>query len=131
MTSVYAVKYWSKATGLDPFYGQLLENHFDAGIQAVSRGVVHDHFAQKYCYGLLFIGEDKIVYRCRLTLKKFVDVRFVEASAAAKSSAARFSYPAVPGSTLRSELLHPVPGEPYGPGPNQLDKGSWGASFDS
>ena len=58
-----AIKHWSDAIALDPFYQELLRNRFDPNLPGVGRGVIHDHFGQKFCYGLFFVGADKIVYR--------------------------------------------------------------------
>ena len=58
-----ATKHWSNAVRLDPFYQVLLENRFDPKLPGIGRGVIHDHFGQKYCFGLLFVSADKIVYR--------------------------------------------------------------------
>lgn len=58
-----AIKYWTRAVDLDPFYQEFLRDRFDAKLPGISRGLIHDHFGQKFCFGFLFICPDKIVYR--------------------------------------------------------------------
>jgi tetratricopeptide (TPR) repeat protein len=58
-----ATKYWSRAVALDPFYQEFLRDRFDAKVPGISRGLIHDHFGQKFCYGFLFMSSDKISYR--------------------------------------------------------------------
>jgi tetratricopeptide (TPR) repeat protein len=58
-----AIKHWSEAVVLDPFYQEFLRDRFDHKIPGIARGLIHDHFAQKFCFGFLFVGPDKIAYR--------------------------------------------------------------------
>ena len=58
-----AIKYWSQAVILDPFYQEFLRYRFDKDVPGVTRGLIHDHFGQKFCFGFLFIGPEKISFR--------------------------------------------------------------------
>jgi tetratricopeptide (TPR) repeat protein len=58
-----AGKHWARAVALDPFYQEFLRDRFDAKIMGISRGLIHDHFGQKFCFGFLFICPEKIQYR--------------------------------------------------------------------
>lgn len=58
-----AIEHWSRAVRLDPLYREFLKNRFDARLPGVSRGVIHDHFGNKFCFGLFYVTRDKIVYR--------------------------------------------------------------------
>jgi tetratricopeptide (TPR) repeat protein len=58
-----AIKYWSQAVTLDPFYQEFLRDRFDLKVPGISRGLIHDHFGQKFCFGFLFVAPDKISYR--------------------------------------------------------------------
>jgi tetratricopeptide (TPR) repeat protein len=58
-----AIKHWSRAVAIDPFYQEFLKDRFDAKVPGISRAVIHDHFGQKFCYGFLFVSPDKISYR--------------------------------------------------------------------
>ncbi|MBI4467661.1 MAG: tetratricopeptide repeat protein [Acidobacteria bacterium] len=58
-----AIKHWGRAVELDPFYQEFLRDRFDKGVSGIARGLIHDHFGQKFCYGFFFITPEKVVYR--------------------------------------------------------------------
>lgn len=58
-----AIKHWSRAVALDPFYQEFLRDRFDAKVPGITRGLIHDHFGQKFCFGFLFVSADKLSYR--------------------------------------------------------------------
>ena len=65
-----AINYWSEAVTLDLFYQELLADRFDPNLPGIGRGVMHDHIGGSYCYGLFFVGHDKISYRSLWGLPK-------------------------------------------------------------
>lgn len=58
-----ASQHWLKAVELDPFYREFLKDRYDASVNGIGRGVIHDHFGQKFCFGLFYVTPDKIVFR--------------------------------------------------------------------
>lgn len=58
-----AISHWAAAIQADPLYEQFLRDRFDTKSQGIGRGVVHDHFGAKFCYGLFFVAADKIFFR--------------------------------------------------------------------
>lgn len=58
-----AIQHWTHAVELDPFYQEFLRDRFDRKVPGIARGLIHDHFGQKFCFGFFFVTPDKIVYR--------------------------------------------------------------------